>query len=172
MNKMLQSALVILGLALVPLLVCAESADEKMGRASAIFLNSVISDMLHDPEITKYFPDAKFDSKVLVRNLHFDGWWMGWSYDHDVRWVPNPGGQTLKKPIFDRKESIRFSIFVASNHGDGMCARVKIHKILQEPRLIAAFDLKTGGDSAQLQRAIDFILKAHLDACREMLTKP
>jgi hypothetical protein len=170
MNKIVLSLLLIWGM--VPLMARAETVDEKMGRASAIFLNSVISDILHDPETAKYFSAAKFDPKTLVRKPNGDGWWMGWTYEHDIRWVPNPGGQTLEKPVFDHKESILFTIFVASNHGDAMCTRVKMYKILQEPRLIAAFNLKTEGDSVALQKKMDVIARAHLDACRETLTSP
>jgi hypothetical protein len=145
MNKFFYEALVILLLLETAPLAGREAAIEPtMREASLVFLKAVIGDILRNPETAEYFPGVKPNGLIL--NQEDSGRLMRWEYRHGVHVFPDPGMQVTSKPVFESKTSIVFSIFVANEqHGHSLFPWVKSYKVLADSRLVAGFDLETGG---------------------------
>jgi len=78
--------------------------------------------------------------------------------------------QVGTKPIFESNASILFSVFVADEqHGHGLFPWIKSYKVLDDSRLVTGFDIETGGDSSDLQKKVDAIIKSHLAAFQKAL---
>lgn len=166
MNKLFHLALVILQFATAIVSGRAQPNEKTMREASVVFIKAVIGDVLQNPETAKYFQGVKLDGIRLNEEKERDGRLARWEYGHGVHYVPaDPGMQAGPKPVFEGNASILFSIFVANEqHGHGLFPWIKSYRVLDDSRLVAGFDIETGGDSSDLQNKVDAIIKSHLAA--------
>jgi len=151
----------------------AEPSEQTRREASATFLRAVIGDVLQNPDAAKYFPGVKAEG-ISLNQQESGGRFVRWEYSHDVRYVPaDPGMQVAFKPVFESGAGIIFSVFVANEqHGHGLFPWVKSYNVSGDSRLVAGFDLETGGDSGELQKEIDAIMRSHLMAFQKAVTAP
>ena len=171
MNKLFHWALVLLLFGVAAVAGRAEPNEKTMREASVVFLKAVIGDVLQNSGTAKYFPGVKLDGITLNEEKERGGRLVRWEYSHGVHYVPaDPGMQVGTKPIFESNASILFSVFVADEqHGHGLFPWIKSYKVLDDSRLVTGFDIETGGDSSDLQKKVDAIIKSHLAAFQKAL---
>ena len=174
MNKFFHWVLVILLFETAVVAGRAEPSEQTMREASVTFLEAVIGDVLQNPETAKYFPGVKLkdDSISFEKGPEDRGWDYRWSYEHDVRYVDNPvrDAQFVKVPSFESDQGIVFEILVSFKEGGGHEPMAETYyTLLKQPRLGAVVNLDAAGDSPDLRKQVQAIIKSHLAAFQKAM---
>ena len=137
--------------------------------ASQTFIKGVLDEILSTPETAKYFPGAK-RPEVPMKARQWHCWTYAWDYSLHVNWVQDdtPYNQRGIKPIFEGRDAIRFSLFVAGN-GMWRISAVQTFPVLDNRRLTAGFDLSMADSQSDLKARIDAIIEAHLPAFQKAI---
>jgi len=153
--------------------VRAEVDEATMRKASQDFLKAVIADILKDPATAAYFPGVTMKDVTLYDGKGAPGavgWLYSWGYRHAVHDGPLELGLQRPPPVFENDRAIRFSVFVAYDHGDAMVSRRENYTVT--PELHVGMDFGMLDEKNLLFGKLDGIVRTHLTELKTAVGSP